>query len=456
MASNGKKENILTSWKEIAAYLDRDVRTCVRWEKRYGLPVHRLERDSKAKVFAYKDQIDAWLADRSTIGNLRPERTGVARLLGRPFRILLGLAALGAALYLLFFMPPNPSSVPTDFHIRGSVLFIVDQSGRELWPFNTRLSDLDPEAAYRRHFQDKNPGADYVPSWPNLLIRDLDGDSRPEVLFSTQTRSENGEGTLFCFNDQGNKLWQFDAGAELHFGGQTFRKEYRILGFQADDYDGDGFLEILVISFHRPSWPCQVALLDSAGRLEGEYWNAGYIMEALAGDIDGDGDKELAISGVNNEYELGCVAVFETGKLRGYSPQLKEAFKTSELPEGGQSAYILFPKSDVAEAKHLWADPVNTFWIHGDSDGLTAVTTAAQLFYDLDRTLACREAYSGHFFQNLHDELLSDGKVSSVADDAYYRNLQDGVLYYENGTLVKRPPAPGSKAGLTEHKTDIK
>ena len=117
MASNGKKENILTSWKEIAAYLDRDVRTCVRWEQRYGLPVHRLERDSKAKVFAYKDQIDEWLAERSAAGTSKPNGRGLAGFLFRPFPIVFALAGLAAAAYFLFFRGPAPASpsVPADF-----------------------------------------------------------------------------------------------------------------------------------------------------------------------------------------------------------------------------------------------------------------------------------------------------------------------------------------------------
>jgi len=36
----------LESWKEIALYLGRDVTTVRRWEKREGLPVHRLHTTS--------------------------------------------------------------------------------------------------------------------------------------------------------------------------------------------------------------------------------------------------------------------------------------------------------------------------------------------------------------------------------------------------------------------------
>jgi hypothetical protein len=437
MASNGKKENILTSWKEIAAYLDRDVRTCVRWEQRYGLPVHRLERDSKAKVFAYKDQIDAWLAERSSVGPLHPERKGLARLLGRPFPVIFALAGLAAAAYFLFLR-----SVPMNFHIRGSVLTIVDQYGRELWPFDTGLSDLENEDVYRPRFKPKSLGADYVPIWPYIMIRDINGDGRPEVLFSTQTVSQVREGTLFCFDDHGHELWRFVTGRELEFGGQPFRAEYRIFGFNVDDYDGDGTLEILVLSHQKPDWPCQTVLLDPAGKLEGEYWNAGYFMDGQAGDVDGDGQKELVLSGVNNEYRSGCVAVFEASRLWGHSPQKDEAYQSPSLSEGQQSAYILFPNSDVDAAIQQAGDPVNSFWIH-EGDGLTAESCETQVIYDLDRSLFCRSVTLSNTFQNFHDRFTREGKIHSVINAAYKRALADSILYHESGKWVSRGGTDG-------------
>lgn len=51
----------LDSWKEIATYLARDIRTVIRWEKERGLPVHRIPGGKKHAVYAYKSEIDAWL-----------------------------------------------------------------------------------------------------------------------------------------------------------------------------------------------------------------------------------------------------------------------------------------------------------------------------------------------------------------------------------------------------------
>ncbi len=58
----------LDYWQEIANYLGREVRTVQRWEREKSLPVRRLSgngEDSQPRVFAYKSEIDAWVALQS-------------------------------------------------------------------------------------------------------------------------------------------------------------------------------------------------------------------------------------------------------------------------------------------------------------------------------------------------------------------------------------------------------
>lgn len=50
----------LNSWKEIAAYLMRDVRTLHRWEAEEGLPIHRHLHQKRGSVYAYKSEVEAW------------------------------------------------------------------------------------------------------------------------------------------------------------------------------------------------------------------------------------------------------------------------------------------------------------------------------------------------------------------------------------------------------------
>ena len=54
----------LESWKEIAAYLKRDVTTVQRWEKREAMPVHRHVHDKRGSVYVLTSELDAWRESR--------------------------------------------------------------------------------------------------------------------------------------------------------------------------------------------------------------------------------------------------------------------------------------------------------------------------------------------------------------------------------------------------------
>ena len=62
--SVGRPEERLDSWKDIAAYLKRDVTTVQRWEKREGMPVHRHLHDRLGSVYAFSSELDAWQQSR--------------------------------------------------------------------------------------------------------------------------------------------------------------------------------------------------------------------------------------------------------------------------------------------------------------------------------------------------------------------------------------------------------
>ena len=70
--------NLLSSWKEIAAYLGCDIKTCGRWEKESGLPIRRISPGSKrSRVFAYQSDLDRWLTERNFLAS--PAAHGPAR-----------------------------------------------------------------------------------------------------------------------------------------------------------------------------------------------------------------------------------------------------------------------------------------------------------------------------------------------------------------------------------------
>lgn len=107
-------EDRLDSWKEIAAYLNRDVTTVQRWEKREGMPVHRHLHDKMGSVYASRAELDTWARDRSrgapensditstASASVQPKFEQARSLRLRPFLLLsavIGLA-IGVAVWL--------------------------------------------------------------------------------------------------------------------------------------------------------------------------------------------------------------------------------------------------------------------------------------------------------------------------------------------------------------------
>src|SRR5260370_38815832 len=89
----------LESWKEIASYLKKGVRTVQRWERTDGLPVRRLGQDRAGLVFAYKAELDAWWLEKSRRIELEPEpNVSVPSVQTRPHRHTAILSILTLAL----------------------------------------------------------------------------------------------------------------------------------------------------------------------------------------------------------------------------------------------------------------------------------------------------------------------------------------------------------------------
>ena len=59
-----QEHGVLNSWKEIAQYIGRGVRTVQRYEE-FGFPIRRVAGRPRSAVMAFTDEIDAWLARAS-------------------------------------------------------------------------------------------------------------------------------------------------------------------------------------------------------------------------------------------------------------------------------------------------------------------------------------------------------------------------------------------------------
>lgn len=131
---NGRR---LESWKEIAAYLNREVRTAIRWEKERGLPVHRIP-GKRSGVYALASEVDAWLRTEAVglSNGGAPEVRPMAPQAGLRKRglwtaasaatVVFGIAALLLSVSAIRPATPqllNPDRVTNDGLVKGGLMF---------------------------------------------------------------------------------------------------------------------------------------------------------------------------------------------------------------------------------------------------------------------------------------------------------------------------------------------
>lgn len=136
----------LRGWKEIAAFLNVDERTVKRWEQGRGLPVRRVPGEARAPVFAYRDELSAWLASR---GDPAESATPLPATRPRPRLLLaLGVAVVLLAAGLLWLqLRPNPAPLLTaDARRLAEVSAMADRLERQPGTVNMRAA-LAGEAA---------------------------------------------------------------------------------------------------------------------------------------------------------------------------------------------------------------------------------------------------------------------------------------------------------------------
>ena len=437
MSAKKKNGDLLSSWKEIAKYLKCGERTCRRWEQNYGLPIHRIDDNSKTTVFAYKDELDEWLQsrrDRTIIS------TDKSKWYKSPY-LFLPMIIVGLFLLYFFFMRKAIDLQPYDFKISNSILRILTEENKELWHYDTGIHNLKTEDFYRDCFQNKKIAANKYGvdrTLPYLMIKDINNDGNNEVLFSIQTEDELREDVLHCFDHKGQKLWEYTTGKELKFGRIIYSSDYRVHGFDVNDIDNDGSFEIIVFSYHKPDFPCQLLVLNSEGNKLGEYWNSGQLKDTAYVDLDNDGIKEIIIAGMNNEYAKSCLIVFDANSIKGCSPQKKDFWLCKELAPGSERCYILFPHIDIALLKALM-EPISLIDVLKNSR-LKIMTGASAIYYELNSRLELQNIRLSHRFQLLYREALKDRKITKeLNQEKYIQELSGGLLYWDGQNWVTTP-----------------
>ena len=177
-------EERLDSWKAIASYLNRDVTTVQRWEKRESMPVHRHLHDKLGSVYAFRSELDAWVRSRKAQpgpadfefdeGPLRAAPTTrkwrwlAAALVVCALALAMGRAALQV------HGPATPrGAAPADLRIES----VTDFDGRE------QAAAISPDGRFAAFLSDRDGRPDvWVSRLGSGQFRNLTRGSAPELL----------------------------------------------------------------------------------------------------------------------------------------------------------------------------------------------------------------------------------------------------------------------------------
>lgn len=401
----------LNGWKEIAAHLGRGVRTAQRWEGEFGLPVRRMG-DRGESVFAFTDEIDAWLAsasaatasgagsaparepgedaDASAEAEVSPAEhatpaAGARRWL---FPVLAGaivivsLAAAGLWRGGLEGLSGPRAPIPRQVVVQPDGFDVEDADGRRLWSHRFE-SHLD--------LREYVPHEVQPPSWG---ILDVDGDGLSEVWFiSRPLPSLAEEDRLWLFGPDGSLRWSYQHVGAVRFGSTDFGGPWPVRHLRVTPSPEDSRrLALWAISTDEVDYPSLLQRLDpGTGRPLTTYWNAGFIESVGLAALEG--RTVLLVGGASNDQRAPSLMVLDAAAPNGSAPAVHEKYRcTRGCPAGQPMEWLVLPlPKRLASMGNTGA----VLRIDGSADGLVLLVIHASAgpmlhayaTYRLDATL---------------------------------------------------------------------
>jgi hypothetical protein len=479
----------LQGWKDIATFVGKGVRTAQRWEKQFGLPVHRIGEDGGEIVFASRREIEAWLAtaerakDEPAVAQreeadtaadaLSPDAhppTGVSTPVSaapvvfagglaspaigdvRPRRRWPVLATAAAAVILvvvtglaLTVEAPRSDGVtaaagpgasqPHHWEVDGRIFRVFGRDGQLAWEYEFER-ELNPKAY--------EPGGDRH-SEQRVVIQDLDGDGSREVLFVYLGERISAGSRLTCFHADGSVRFEHRPSPTVRFGDRDYPPPW-VAAYIVVTTDPTGRKDVWLVSFHVPWFPSSLERIDPVtGKVASTYWSNGYITSVDR--IEWRGRPWLAVGATNNESKGASLALLPADHESGAAPAANDNYRCTTCPPGGPEIFLVFPRSCMrvagngqAVVTQVRVDGFGRLVVYASQAGGDApepgLPPDATVLYTLDEHLRLIELDSTPQFDLLHERARKAGIVDhdrGAVDEQWLLPVRrwDGSKYVE-------------------------
>lgn len=421
----------LTSWKAIASYLGREVRTVMRWEKERGLPIHRGPDGRSGVVFADMDELDAWTRGHtaepeSDVSDAVLPATAPSILVTQaPARRWRAAAAAAAILAVAAGLGgwrvrvSGADDEPVSVVMTDRAVIARSADGSEKWRHEFGGERVAPLLGRAGYPTEALPGEGILAATAETT--------------NDQTRTTRG-GQLLWFDPAGRVRQTFAFEDRLTFGSRAYAPPWSLSDYQVD---GDsGHRRIAVASHHQDWWPSMVTVLDNQWRRKATFVHAGWVEQVrwLAGD-------RLTIAGFSNLKNGGMVALLNGNAIDGQSPSpAGSEFECSGCGPGRPVRYIVMPRSEV---NRVSAAPFNrasmtvrtgTLLIHSAELPHATGTAPASAIYEFTQQLDLVHASYSDRYWDVHRELERLGRITHAREQCPERDGPRQIEIWEPAT----------------------
>jgi len=401
----------LDSWKEIAEYLRRDVRTATRWESQ-GLPLHRIAGGKGRSVFAFTHEIDAWMAGRSAepeVGHEVIDQAPEALVPASPTHLwrTIAIGVTGALVGLAVGAVVMTGGSPARLNV----------TSLQVTETPTHLSITDASGASRIVHQFA-PGAKLREGGASRVV-DIDGAGEPDVLAMVSFYDPDAgravrSGELLDLSTEGITRWRFAFNEVMTFADGSAPGPWSVVDWQPEPVASPK--RIAVAAHDMTWWASAVTTLDHRGQRLGSFVNPGWIESVMW-----HSSERLAVAGFHNPSDSAMFAMLDANHLQGQAPgSAGTEFVCVTCSTAAPLFYATFPRSELNQ---ITASRFNRARVSMTGDHIVVTTVEmprefgdVTAFYEFDRDLRLVHARYSDLYWSEHQRLELEGRITHTRE----------------------------------------